>query len=162
MFINIYYMNSIYKIKFEESSSFLRNYYDTKLSNGDKRKIERLEALSYFDYEENEKYICILIASIYDIKEYLSIMSKNSIKFRYSDMSDDILKRRIDIINELRDKVNESSSVTFSFFTEDLESWIFDNLNIDIVLDKISEVGIENLSDIENKFLKNLNNEKNE
>ena len=160
MFINIYYMNSIYKIKFEESSSFLRNYYDTKLSNGDKRKIERLEALSYFDYEENGKYICILIASIYDIKEYLSIMSKNSIKFRYSDMSDDILKRRIDIINELRDKVNESSSVTFSFFTEDLESWIFDNLNIDIVLDKISEVGIENLSDIENKFLKKLNNEK--
>lgn len=36
---------------------------------------------------------------------------------------------------------------------EDLDHWILENLEIDIVLDRITEVGIENLTDVEKKFL---------
>jgi hypothetical protein len=41
------------------------------------------------------------------------------------------------------------------FFISDIESWIADNLNIDIVLDKISETGMDSLKWIRKKeFLK--------
>ena len=42
---------------------------------------------------------------------------------------------------------------------DDLESWIYDNLEIDIVLDRITEVGMDSLKDVEKNFLKNYNNE---
>ena len=40
-----------------------------------------------------------------------------------------------------------------------IESWIYDNLEIDIVLDRITEVGMDSLKDVEKNFLKNYNNE---
>ena len=42
---------------------------------------------------------------------------------------------------------------------DDLDTWIYNNLEINIVLDRINEVGMESLKDVEKKFLKNYNNE---
>ena len=38
---------------------------------------------------------------------------------------------------------------------DDLDNWILHNLDIDTVLDRITEVGIDSLKPIETKFLKN-------
>ena len=38
---------------------------------------------------------------------------------------------------------------------DDLDEWIYDNLDIDIVLDRISDVGMESLKKVEKEFLKN-------
>jgi hypothetical protein len=39
---------------------------------------------------------------------------------------------------------------------DDLKDWIYKNLDIDGVLDRITEVGLNNLSSIEKEFLKNF------
>lgn len=42
----------------------------------------------------------------------------------------------------------------YYFFTKCLDEWIYQNLDIDIILDKISFTGIESLTKIEKEFLK--------
>ena len=60
----------------------------------------------------------------------------------------------------LQNKCNgEWLPTEYDFFMDDLESWIYDNLEIDIVLDRITEVGMDSLKDVEKNFLKNYNNE---
>jgi hypothetical protein len=49
------------------------------------------------------------------------------------------------------------NSIKWSFFIDDLNEWIINNLDIDIVLDRISEVGIDSLTEIEKEFLKTYN-----
>ena len=53
--------------------------------------------------------------------------------------------------------LSTTNSLKYSFFIDDLNDWISINLDIDTVLDRISEVGIDNLSLVEKKFLKNYN-----
>jgi hypothetical protein len=43
----------------------------------------------------------------------------------------------------------------FSFFVDDLNDWIYNNLDIDTILDRISQVGLDSLSKIEKQFLNN-------
>ena len=40
---------------------------------------------------------------------------------------------------------------------DDLDDWIYENLDIDTVLDRISSVGIKSLRKIEKEFLNNYN-----
>ena len=39
-------------------------------------------------------------------------------------------------------------------FLDDIDDWIYHNLEIDIVLDRITEVGINSLKEVERNYLK--------
>ena len=74
-----------------------------------------------------------------------------------SDLSNDILKFKIDLETELKPLLSTINSIKYSFFIDDINDWILQNLNIDDVLDRISELGtVEHLSEIEKEFLKNF------
>ena len=64
---------------------------------------------------------------------------------------------KINLEEELKPLLTTINSIKYSFFIDDLNDWIFENLNIDNVLDRISEVGgVKNLTSIEKEFLKNF------
>lgn len=154
-FFYIYFMTScIYRIIFNQNIEELNNQYD-RLSDYEQERISELDAISYFDYTEYDRYFFYVITSPNEIKKYAQILEGNLIKFDISDITSDILSNKIDLSKELITKVNKDSNIKWEFFIEDIKEWILENLDIDTVLDRISEVGIENITDIENTFLKN-------
>ena len=75
----------------------------------------------------------------------------------FLDLSDDVLKGKINLSKELKSMVTATTSIKYSFFIDDIDDWILENLDIDTVLDRISEVGtIDKLTNIEQEFLKNF------
>jgi hypothetical protein len=89
------------------------------------------------------------------MKKYTSILSKNLIKFEFSDLTKDVLSSKVDLELELKPQLKTTNSIKYSFFIDDVNEWIYNNLEIDMILDRISEVGMNSLSQIEKDFLKN-------
>lgn len=147
----------VFRIKFDESSFDLNSEYD-KLSEHEKEKISDLDCESFFDYEDySDKYICYLICKPDEIKKYSDILFKNLILHSVVDLSDEILKFEINLEHELRPLLSTVNSIKYSFFIDDINDWIFENLDIDSILDRISELGsVDKLTSIEKEFLKNF------
>lgn len=151
-------INYIYKIKFDKSSIELNDDYE-RLSDYEKDIISELNTESFFDYEdESGNYICYLITTKTELDRYLKILESNLIKYEDFDLSRSVLNNEINL-EILEDKLDSNNYFKYDFFMDDLESWIYNNLEIDIVLDRITDVGMESLREVEKNFLKNYNNE---
>jgi len=151
-------MTKVYKIKFNKSSFELNDDYE-RLSNYEKDIISELNTESFFDYEDElSNYVCFVITTPTELYRYLKILKNNLIEHESSDLSKPVLKNEIDL-ELLEDKLDSNNYFKYDFFMDDLESWIYDNLEIDIVLDRITEVGMDSLKNVEKNFLKNYNNE---
>jgi hypothetical protein len=146
----------VYKIKFSISTNQLNDDYD-RLSDVDKERVSEMNTESFFDWEESGEYNCILITTPFEVNKYLKILNSNLIDCQLIDVSLDILKSKINIINEIKDKVKGNNLIKYEFFVDDLNQWVKENLDIDIILDRISEVGLDNLSEIEKEFLNTYN-----
>lgn len=149
--------NHVYKIKFNRNSFDLNEDYD-KLSEHEKQKISNMDVESFFDYQDyKDRYICYVICKPTELHGYSKILIGNLISHDILDLSNDILKFKIDLQDELKPLLSTINSIKYSFFIDDIEDWIMEYLNIDSVLDRISELGaIEKLTPIEKKFLKNF------
>lgn len=145
--------NRIYKIRYSKSSLELNEDYDN-LSDYEKEQISELDAEGFFDYEDNNIYCCYVISTPVEVVKYSKILTNNLIAHEYLDLSQEILNNKIDIEIELEDKLDEKNLYKYDFFLDDLEHWIYNNLEIDIVLDRITDVGINSLRQVEKDFLK--------
>lgn len=145
--------SSVYKIQFFKSSYELNEEYE-KLSEHEKEKISELDAEGFFDYDEFDRYTVYVITTSREINRYLSILGNNLIKYQLHNLSDDLLKDKVDLEMDLAGQINTLNSIKYSFFIDDVNSWIYQNLDIDMVLDRISEVGIDSLRSVEKEFLK--------
>lgn len=143
-------MFQVYKLKFIKSPEDL-NYDYEKFSDIDKQKLASINMKSFIDYEEDNQYAFFIITDPIEIDKYIQLLNNNLIKSEYKDISNDILKGEIDIEYELK----HNGVSDYYFFIVCLDEWIYHNLNIDIILDKISFTGIEFLTKIEKEFLKN-------
>jgi hypothetical protein len=151
-------MTKVYKIKFNKSSFELNDDYE-RLSDYEKDIISELNTESFFDYEnEIGNYVCYVITTPTELDRYLKILKNNLIEHECSDLSKKVLNNQINL-ELLEDKLDSNNYFKYDFFMDDLESWIYQNLEIDIVLDRITEVGMDSLKDVEKNFLKNYNNE---
>jgi hypothetical protein len=145
----------VYKIQFDKNSFDLNDDYD-RLSEVEKERISDLDAETFFDYEKDGNYTCFVITTPVEMKKYISILTNNLIICDYQDISSDVLKFKLNLEEELRDQISTINSIKYSFFIDDIYEWIESNLDMDMVLDRISEVGIDSLSKIEKDFLNNF------
>jgi hypothetical protein len=143
----------VYKIRYSKSSLELNEDYDN-LSDYEKEQISELDAEGFFDYEDNNIYCCYVISTPVEVVKYSKILTNNLIQHEYLDLSKEILNNKIDIELELEHKLDEKNLFKYDFFLDDLEHWIYNNLEIDIVLDRITDVGINSLRQVEKDFLK--------
>lgn len=146
-------VNRVYKIRYSKSSLELNEDYDC-LSDYEKEAISELDAEGFFDYEDNNIYCCYVISTPIEVAKYSKILTNNLIAHECLDLSQDIIYSKIDIEYELEDKLDEKNLFKYDFFLEDINSWIYNNLEIDIVLDRITDVGIDSLKQVEKDFLK--------
>jgi hypothetical protein len=148
-------MTSVFKIKFDKNSDFLNDDYE-RLAEYEKEVISNIEVESFFDYDDDDdKYNCILITTHIEIEKYISILNNNIIKYELKDLSKSILKGKIDIGDLLKDKYLPTSQIKFNIFMEGINYWTMENIDIDTILDRILEVGMNNLKEVEKDFLKN-------
>lgn len=145
--------NRVYKIRYSKSSLELNEDYDC-LSDYEKEAISELDAEGFFDYEDNNIYCCYVISKPIEVAKYSKILTNNLIAHECLDLSKDIIYNKIDVEYELEDKLDEKNLFKYDFFLEDINSWIYNNLEIDIVLDRINDVGIDSLKQVEKDFLK--------
>jgi len=150
--------NSVYKIKFTNSSLELNDEYD-RFSEQEKQKIADLDCESFFDYHEHDNnYVCFIICQPTEMKKYSEILLNNLVIHTISDLTSDILNFKIDLESELKPLLSSTNSIKYSFFVDDINQWLLQNLEIDVVLDRILLIGIGNLSNVEKEFLKNYHN----
>lgn len=148
----------IYKIEYQKSSDDINKDYD-RFSDYEKERISDLDADTYFDYDsDEEKYVCYLITTPKEIDTFSKILSNNLIKHNLLDISSEILLNKITLKKDLKSILTTTGrKINFSLFEDDVNDWILENLEIDIILDRISELGdIKKLNKIEKEFLKNF------
>lgn len=149
-------MLNVYKVKFTKSSFALNDDYD-RLSDIDKEKISDLDAFAFFDYEEDDVYSFLIIVEPLQLRKYTNILDENLIPYKVSNLSKEIINMEVDLAESISSYITSINTLRYSFFLDDLSEWIYENLDIDTVLDRISKVGIENLSKVEKEYLKNYN-----
>jgi hypothetical protein len=131
-------MTKVYKIKFNKSSFELSDDYE-RLSDYEKDIISELNTESFFDYEDElDNYVCFVITTPTELDRYLKILRNNLIEHESSDLSKPVLKSEINL-ELLEDKLDSNNYFKYDFFINDLESWIYDNLEIviDAVLTRV-------------------------
>jgi len=144
----------VYKIQFTKNSYDLNVEYD-KLSDHERESISDMLPDSYFEFNNDcEHYIIYIMLNPLDAKRYTKILDNNLINHNIIDISNDLLNG-MDFEKELKPFVNGLNRFRWNNFNKKIIEWITSNLDIDIVLDRISNVGIEGLNKIEKKFLDN-------
>jgi hypothetical protein len=131
----------------------LEDDYD-QLSDIDKEKISNINSEAFFDFDEDDRYNFLIVVDKVEFASYIRILNDNLIPFELKDISEDILKGNFDIESILE---KSNNPLRFSFFLDYLDEWVYSNLDIDRILDRISEVGIGKLRKIEKEFLDNYN-----
>jgi hypothetical protein len=119
----------IYKIEFDRNSYNLNEDYE-RLSEYEKEKISDLDAESFFDFEKDDNYSCFVITTPIEIKKYTTILTNNLIMCDCQDISQDVLKFNINLEEELKEQISTINSIKYSFFIDDVDDWIFENLDI--------------------------------
>jgi hypothetical protein len=146
---------SIYKVIFNKNSDEL-NYDYERLADYEKERISQLEADSFFDYDDDDgSYVCFIVTNHIEIKAYVSILNNNLISHTVIDLSKSVLNCKVDLDIELKDKVLTTNQIKFNIFMEGINEWILENIDMDTILDRISEVGIKKLRNVEKQFLNN-------
>jgi len=150
-------MLNIYQINFTKSSFELDKDYE-RLSEHEKVDIASMIPDSFFDFNDNESiYRIYLIFSPIQIERYSKILDNNLIDHTVYNLSDSILENKICIDSELRKFVNALNRFRWNSFKDKLDQWIYDNLDMDLVLDRIGQCGgMANLRAVEKKFLRNF------
>jgi len=139
----------VYKIQFNKSSYELNSQYDG-ISQSEKDKLSESNVIGSYDMDDIDfKYVLYVITCKIEINKYIEILNNNFIQYKIYDITNDVLMNRINWSEILLDKKKE-----YYTFINDINLWISENLDIDIVLDRISESGIESLTTIEKEFLK--------
>lgn len=163
----------IYRVTFFEDLVSLDIKFDD-FSDDDLDIIDELDAIGYYDFiNDLGNYNNYLIASESDMKSYIRIIEKNGIKIKVDDFTNKILKMEysikdnippfrsdddIDYIFDEDEYLDYGREELWEFFEIELENFILNNLNINAVLDRINDVGINNLTSVEKKYLDNYNN----
>lgn len=139
---------SVFKVSFRK---FLSN--SDLISESDLEKIASLDIESSFDYEKDDCYFCYIITNQIEIEKYKKILEKNYIGYTCKDISEYIIKNEYDI-DYIGDYLDENNYYLYDIFLDDLDTWLYSKLDLDIILDIISAKGMNSLREIDRKFLK--------
>jgi len=150
-------MNRVYKIVFNKSSFELDKDYE-RFSEQEKLAISSMNPDSFFDFNHKEHYILYLIFSPLDIEKYNRILDNNLIQYTLEDVSEKVIQNKMCLDSELKPFVNALNRFRWNTYKTKLDQWIYDNLDMDLVLDRIGQCGMDGLRPVEKKFLRNFQN----
>jgi hypothetical protein len=144
----------LYKLKFQKNQYDLNIEYE-KLSDLEKEKISSLDIKSSFEHEGDESYYSYILTDITQIEIYKNILNDNLIPYLCKDISKEIVDGNVNLESILEAYLDHSNYLKYDSFIYDLNIWIYDNLDLDSILDRISLNGITSLRKIEKEYLEN-------
>lgn len=144
----------IYLIEYCRDINFVTWEYQN-LSDTDRIQVTNLKFRASIDFiTEIGDYSMLVIAEENEFNKLKKILNGNYIHCFYKDITTKLLQNQTNI-----DKITLKSKIEnqdlFKLFEQKLEEWIIENLDLDVVLDMINDLGIENLREIDKKFLEN-------
>jgi hypothetical protein len=146
----------LYHITFESTSDELSHYYEC-LPIYEQDKLQGLDVLASFDHDiKPNGYNCYFLTTEDEIKIYEKILNDNLIDYICSDISESVIYNKIYLEEDLMYHINEENTISYVIFIDEVNDWIYENLDLDIILDIISDKGISNIRTIDKKYLDNL------
>ena len=148
----------IYKIKFYENLDSLDEKFDEWEEDFD---VEDITIYSYYDFPNNLNHLTsYIIISEYYMNIYMKNLDDMDLKYDIIDITNEILNFKYNIkdnIAPFRDEnVNEypnedgiddyGKESLWVDFEHDLNEFIYNNLNLDNILDRIKEIVLNNLT----------------
>lgn len=144
----------LYRIKFQKSGDELNKVYE-ELFDEEKDIIVNLDVATSFDYETDSKYCCYLLTNKKEIKSYKKILDDNLIPYICENISKDVIDNLINIENEVSPYINSINIMNCEIFLDEISNWIYKNLDLDQILDRINRDGIGSLREIDKHYLTN-------
>jgi hypothetical protein len=144
---------NVYLVKFKDYLNEKEGAYI------DAEKLETIYLINFhlcLDYIEGDDYSLFIISDEHGIDNFKIFLDDNKIPYICNDVSNKILIGKLDIKQTIYDNLDEFNCEISDLFLEEIDNWIYQNINIDIILDKISEKGIQSLTDVEKKYLDNF------
>lgn len=115
-----------------------------------------MDVISSFDYDDlDKKYVCYLLTSQTEIISYRNILDNNLISYICEDISRNVIDNQINLEKDLIQFLNSINYLSYEMFVEEINDWIYDNLELDMILDRINQFGINSLRPIDKYFLLN-------
>lgn len=125
------------------------------LSDTDRVQITNLVFHCSIDYiDKYDNYNMLIVSDIGEIRKLTNILQNNFIFHFLKDITKDVLRNKITLESVIHDRGVENKDL-YKIFTTKFEDWMIDNLDLDTVLDIINEKGIENLRQVDLKYLEN-------
>lgn len=143
----------LFKIYFNRTIDELNSNYES-LAEHEKEKISQMNVIASFDCESDQnQYICYLLTTKTEIISYQNILDKNLIPYICYDISQSVIDNQIDLEKDLIKYLNSINYLNYEIFIEMINEWIFDHLELDSILDRINQYGIESLRPLDKQFL---------
>lgn len=151
----------LYQISFDQSCDELNNSY-SDIPEHEKEKIHNMDVLASFDYEDkSNKYNCYLLTTKIEIEIYKNILNNNIITYICKDISQDVISNNIDIEKIISSNMDKKYyillGINYEIFIAEITEWIYQNMDLDFILDRINKDGIESLRPIDRYFLLHYN-----
>lgn len=125
------------------------------LSDTDRTQVANLKFRSSIDFiTENGDYNMLIIAEENEFNKLKKILNENYIHCFYKELTKKLLSNKTNIDKITQNSKNENTNL-YESFKQKLEEWIMENLDLDVVLDMINDIGIENIREIDKQFLAN-------
>ena len=141
----------LYKLTF--NNRFFEEFYDS-LSDLDKQKINSIDVVSSFHYEELDNHYLFMLMLPSDLKNYKNVLNNNLIPYLCEDIGKSVINNQISLEEELLEFSDPLTYRDYDNFIYELNIWMLDNLNLDDILDRINLYGIDTLRPIDKEFLK--------
>ena len=129
------------KLEFNRSAEDVADDY-TYLSENDKEKIVNIDTKATFDFEnEYLNYMCYYLIDSKEWEKYQKVLDDNLISYICHDISENVIKNVINLEKILYKYVYRDNLEDYHDFIEITNEWIYDNLDLDTILDMINEKG---------------------
>lgn len=96
----------------------------------------------------------LIVSTAVEFNKLIKILQDNYINCFNRNISDKIIRDKLSVSTLFKD-VEINNETKYNNFKLKVNDWIYENLDLDIVLDLINEKGIDNLREIDKTFLEN-------
>jgi hypothetical protein len=145
-------MERLIEFIFDGTFDDIKKRYDY-LNEYEENRYNNIDVRVSIECYTDTQYFCFMIIDESSKEIYENILETNNIVYICNDITDDVINNKKEILTFINQQVGEFFHSEYHEFKEEYNLWIYENLSIDLILDRINSSGMETLRDIDYQFL---------
>ena len=122
----------------------------------EKERLFNVKVRTSIECHTTTHYYIFIILDENSKELYENVLETNNILYICNDITDDVVNNlNRDVLSFINQTLGSNLHIDYYEFKEEFNDWIYDQLTIDGILDRIGQYGMENLRDIDYEFLEN-------